>query len=59
MELVVHKAEMSTSSARYSTAVIGCMLMGLAGAYLPMVFTGTCTDGIVRGCGLWSVVGGR
>ncbi|MEA3335152.1 MAG: ABC transporter permease [Chloroflexota bacterium] len=36
---------------RYSTAVIGCMLMGLAGAYLPMVYTGTYTDGIVRGRG--------
>lgn len=36
---------------RYTTAVIGGMLMGLAGAYLPMVYTGTFTEGIVRGRG--------
>lgn len=36
---------------RYVTAIIGGMLMGLAGAYLPMVYTGTYTDGIVRGRG--------
>ncbi len=36
---------------RYVTAIVGGMLMGLAGAYLPMVYTGTYTDGIVRGRG--------
>lgn len=36
---------------RYLTAVVGAMLMGLAGAYLPMVYTGTFTEGIVRGRG--------
>lgn len=36
---------------RYGTAVVGGMLMGLAGAYLPMVYTGTFTEGIVRGRG--------
>ncbi len=36
---------------RYATAIIGGMLMGLAGAYLPMVYTGTFTEGIVRGRG--------
>ncbi|MCL4301825.1 MAG: ABC transporter permease [Anaerolineae bacterium] len=36
---------------RYTTAIIGGMLMGLAGAYLPMVYTGTFTEGIVRGRG--------
>lgn len=36
---------------RYATAIIGSMLMGLAGAYLPMVYTGTFTEGIVRGRG--------
>ena len=35
----------------YITAIIGGMLMGLAGAYLPMVYTGTYTDGIVQGRG--------
>lgn len=36
---------------RYTTAVVGGMLMGLAGAYLPMVYTGTFTEGIVKGRG--------
>lgn len=35
----------------YITALIGGMLMALAGAYLPMVYTGTFTPGIVRGRG--------
>ncbi len=36
---------------RYLTAVLGGMLMGLAGAYLPMVYTGTFTAGMVQGRG--------
>jgi general nucleoside transport system permease protein len=36
---------------RYLTAIIGGMLMGLAGAYLPMVYTGTFTAGMVQGRG--------
>jgi simple sugar transport system permease protein len=36
---------------RYVTASIGGMLMGLAGAYLPMVYTGTFTEGMVKGRG--------
>jgi len=36
---------------RYVTAIFGGMLMALAGAFLPMVYTGTYTDGIVRGRG--------
>lgn len=36
---------------RYVTAVVGGMLIGLAGVYLPMVYTGTFTDGIVKGRG--------
>jgi ABC-type uncharacterized transport system permease subunit len=36
---------------RYATAVVGGMLMGVAGAYLPMVYTGTFTEGMVRGRG--------
>jgi simple sugar transport system permease protein len=31
------------------------MLMGLAGAYLPMVYTGTFTEGMVRGRGWLSI----
>lgn len=36
---------------RYVTAVVGGMLVGLAGVYLPMVYTGTFTEGIVQGRG--------
>lgn len=36
---------------RYLTATVGGMLMGLAGAYLPMVYTGTFTEGMVQGRG--------
>ena len=36
---------------RYGTAIAGGMLMGIAGAYLPMVYTGTFTEGIVQGRG--------
>jgi simple sugar transport system permease protein len=41
----------SVSLRRYVTAIIGGMLMGLAGAYLPMVYTGTFTDGMIKGRG--------
>jgi ABC-type uncharacterized transport system permease subunit len=41
----------NVSRMRYGTAIIGGMLMGLAGAYLPMVYTGTFTDGMVQGRG--------
>lgn len=36
---------------RYVTSTVGGMLMGLAGAYLPMVYTGTFTQGMVQGRG--------
>lgn len=36
---------------RYLTTVVGSMLIGLAGAYLPMVYTATFTEGMVRGRG--------
>lgn len=36
---------------RYATSIIGGMLIGLAGAYLPMVYTGTFTAGIASGRG--------
>ena len=41
----------NTSLMRYVTAIAGGMLMGLAGAYLPMLYTGTYTHDIVRGRG--------
>ncbi len=37
--------------ARYSAAIIGAMLIGLAGVYLPLVYTGTFTEGITQGRG--------
>lgn len=40
---------------RYATTVIGSMLIGLAGAYLPMVYTATFTEGMVRGRGWLSI----
>jgi general nucleoside transport system permease protein len=36
---------------RYLTSILGGALIGLAGAYLPMVYTGTFTDGMVKGRG--------
>lgn len=41
----------NVSQMRYATAIVGGMLMGLAGAYLPMVYTGTFTEGMVQGRG--------
>ncbi|MDR5683456.1 MAG: ABC transporter permease [Armatimonadota bacterium] len=41
---------------RYATTILGAALMGLAGAYLPMVFTGTFTEGMVRGRGWLAIV---
>jgi len=40
---------------RYMTTIAGAMLMGLAGAYLPMVYTATFTEGMVRGRGWLSI----
>ncbi len=36
---------------RYATAVAGSILIALAGVYLPMVYTGTFTEGIVQARG--------
>lgn len=36
---------------QYTAVILGSMLMGVAGAYLPMVYTGTFTAGIVQGRG--------
>lgn len=41
----------SVNRNRYLTSIIGGMLIGLAGAYLPMVYTGTFTDLMVKGRG--------
>ncbi|MDX1524110.1 MAG: ABC transporter permease [Anaerolineae bacterium] len=41
--------------ARYVTAILGSVLMALAGLYLPMVYTGTFTEGIVQGRGWLSI----
>lgn len=41
----------NVSLMQYATAIVGGMLMGLAGAYLPMVYTGTFTEGMVQGRG--------
>lgn len=40
---------------RYVTAILGGGLMALAGAYLPMVFTGTFTPNVVAGRGWISI----
>lgn len=45
----------NVSLTRYLTAVVGSMLIGLAGAYLPMVYTATFTEGMVRGRGWLSI----
>jgi general nucleoside transport system permease protein len=36
---------------RYWTSIVGGALIGIAGAYLPMVYTGTFTEGMVKGRG--------
>jgi len=36
---------------RYLASIVGGALIGLAGAYLPMVYTGTFTDGMTKGRG--------
>jgi simple sugar transport system permease protein len=41
----------NTVRARYWTAIAGGALIGLAGAYLPMVYTGTFTEAMTRGRG--------
>jgi simple sugar transport system permease protein len=41
----------NVTALQYATTIAGSMLIGVAGAYLPMVYTGTYTDGIVQGRG--------
>ncbi len=41
--------------ARYLTATFGAMLIALGGVYLPMVYTGTFTEGIVQARGWLSI----
>jgi simple sugar transport system permease protein len=45
----------NVSGFRYVATALGGALMGLAGAYLPMVFTGTFTEGMVAGRGWISI----
>lgn len=45
----------SVNRYRYLTSIIGGMLIGLAGAYLPMVYTGTFTELMTKGRG-WIVI---
>ncbi|MDR5702427.1 MAG: ABC transporter permease [Armatimonadota bacterium] len=45
----------NVSAMRYLATISGSMLIGLAGAYLPMVYTGTFTEGMVRGRGWLSI----
>jgi general nucleoside transport system permease protein len=40
---------------RYIATILGCALMGLAGAYIPMIYTGLFTEGIVKGRGWISI----
>lgn len=41
----------NTSKMRYWSTIVGGALIGLSGAYLPMVYSGTFTEGIVMGRG--------
>jgi simple sugar transport system permease protein len=40
---------------RYSAAIVGAILIALGGIYLPMVYTGTFTEGIVQARGWLSI----
>jgi simple sugar transport system permease protein len=41
----------NVTGVQYAATILGSALIGLAGAYLPMVYTGTFTQGIVQGRG--------
>ncbi len=41
----------NTTSMRYWSSIVGGMLIGMAGAYLPMVYSGTFTEGMTMGRG--------
>ncbi|HSM24084.1 MAG TPA: ABC transporter permease [Anaerolineaceae bacterium] len=41
----------NTTKMRYASTIIGGMLIGMAGAYLPMVYAGTFTEGMTMGRG--------
>ena len=45
----------NVNRSRYIATIMGGMLIGLAGAYLPMVYTGTFTEGMTRGRGWISI----
>ena len=46
---------LNVTAMRYFSAIAGGMLMALAGAYLPMAYTGLFTEGIVGGRGWLSI----
>ncbi len=41
----------NVAAVQYAATIAGSMLIGIAGAYLPMVYSGTFTQGIVQGRG--------
>jgi len=45
----------NVNRSRYIATIVGGMLIGLAGAYLPMVYTGTFTEAMTRGRGWISI----
>ncbi|MCC6192708.1 MAG: ABC transporter permease [Anaerolineales bacterium] len=45
----------NVTAQQYAATIMGSMLIGIAGAYLPMVYTGTFTQGIVQGRGWLSI----
>ena len=45
----------NVKAARYITSIIGGMLIGIAGVYLPLVITGTYTSGISNGRGFMAI----
>jgi simple sugar transport system permease protein len=45
----------NVTAMRYASAILGGILIGIAGVYLPMVYTGTFTTDMVRGRGWISI----
>ncbi len=45
----------NVSRYRYIAVILGCALIGLAGVYLPMVYSGTFTEAITKGRGWLSI----
>ncbi len=45
----------NVSTNRYIAVILGCALIGIAGVYLPMVYSGTFTEAITKGRGWLSI----